>query len=301
MADRTRTQRAIRHVIIHPLQGAAILLAFAFCRLAPITWGSAFGSFMFRLIGPRLRGQRVAERNLKMAFPDLTEHQIDAMIKKVWDNLGRGAGEWASVDLIDTTGSNSRVTIEGEEEIAKLKESGKPFIAFGGHFANWEIGSLIFAQRGLPLVTIYRPASIPAVEFLFKRIRSRFMAELIPKNRGQMRHIIEAIRAGHPLGIMADQKLNEGIAVPFFGRNAMTPPVPAELALRYKCPLVPVLAERLPGVRFRFRILPPLELPTEGTHDEKVFETLVRMNAVLESWISDHPDQWFWVHRRWPD
>lgn len=301
MADRTKVQRALRRYIIHPLQGGALLFAFILCRSAPITWGSALGSFLFRTIGPRLRGDRVARSNLARAFPEIPQSRIDEIVRNVWDNLGRGAGEWAKVDLIDTTDPTSRVSVEGEEVITALRESGKPFIVFSGHLGNWEVGSLLFAQRGLPLVTIYRPAAIPAVEFLFKRIRGRFMAELIPKDRGQVRRIIEALRAGKPVGMMADQKLNEGVPVPFFGRDAMTPAVPAELALRYQIPLVPVLAERLPGVRFRYKVLPPLELPTEGTRDEMVRETLLRMNRVLEDWITEHPDQWFWVHRRWPD
>jgi len=301
MADRTENQRLFRRFVIHPVQGAFILTLFYLFRLMPITWGSAAGSFLFRTIGPRLRSDRVARRNLKMAFPDKSQDWIDRTVMEVWDNLGRGAGEWASVDLIDTRKPDSRVTVEGEEILSELKESGKSIVIFSGHIANWEISSLLLAQLGLPMVTIYRAASIPAAEYLFRRVRGRFMAELVPKDRGQMRRIIDAVRNGKTIGMLADQKLNEGLPIPFFGRDAMTPPTPAELAVRYNCPLVPVLSERLPGCRFRYKILPPLDIPTEGSRDERVRQTLVMMNKVLEDWIRERPGQWFWVHRRWPD
>lgn len=301
MADRSESQRLFRRFVLHPIQGAGIFAIFYTLRVLPITWGSALGSFLFRLIGPLLRSDRTARRNLKQAFPELSEDRIDALMQEAWDNLGRGAGEWASVDLIDTTDPNGRVRVDGEEIFTALKESDKGFILVSGHFGNWEISSLLVAQRGMPLTTIYRPASIPAMEYLFRKVRGKFMAELIPKDRSQMRHIVAAIKAGKQVGMLIDQRLNEGLPVPFFGRDAMTTPTPAEMAIRYDVPLVPVLAERLPGVRFRYKVLPPLELPTEGTREERVHATLVAMNKVLEDWIREHPGQWFWMHRRWPD
>ena len=99
---------------------------------------------------------------------------------------------------------------------------------------------------------------------------------------------------------MVDQKLNTGIAVPFFGRPAMTAPMPAQLALRFKCPLVPIRFERLPGVRYRVTFCEPLELPDSGDKDADALALMTEINQILESWIRERPEQWFWVHRRWP-
>lgn len=301
MAERGSVQRLTRRIFLYPLQGIFIGLLFLICRYIPITWASALGSWVFRVVGPRLRADKVARRNLKNCYPDMTQADIDRTVRAVWDNLGRGAGEWGQVDLIPTMGPNSRVEIVGEEIMNTAIADGGPFIAISAHMGNWEIGSLVPAQRGAPMVNIYRKASIPIVDFLFRKIRGRFSREMIPKGGSNSRRILSALKEGHPIGLLVDQKLNEGIPIPFFGRDAMTPSAPAELALRFNCPLIPVRIERLPNVRFRLTIYPPMEFPETGNRKEDVRILLTRINAMIEEWIRERPEQWFWVHRRWPD
>lgn len=301
MADRGPVQRMTRRLLLYPLQGLFIGVMFLVCRNIPITWASAMGAWFFRTIGPLLRADKVARRNLKQCYPEKTPEEIDRIIRGVWDNLGRGAGEWGQVDLIPTLGPNSRVEVVGEEILDKAIADGGQFIAVSAHMGNWEIGSLVPAHRGAPMVNVYRKASIPIMDFLFRKIRTRFCLELIPKGGANARRILAALKQGHPLGVLVDQKLNEGIPIPFFGRDAMTPSAPAELALRFNCPLIPVRIERLPNVRFRLTIHPPMEFPNSGDRKEDVRILLTRLNAMIEEWVRERPEQWFWVHRRWPD
>jgi KDO2-lipid IV(A) lauroyltransferase len=101
--------------------------------------------------------------------------------------------------------------------------------------------------------------------------------------------------------MLADQKMNDGIALPFFGRPAMTAPALAVLALRFDCDVLPARVERLAGARFRLTVYPPLPLPRSGDHHADVAMLMILVNQTLESWIRDRPEQWFWLHRRWPD
>jgi KDO2-lipid IV(A) lauroyltransferase len=101
--------------------------------------------------------------------------------------------------------------------------------------------------------------------------------------------------------MLIDQKMNDGIAVPFFGRNAMTAPAIAQLAYRHRCAVVPAVVERLEGTRFRLTISPPLELRETGDLDADVRALMVRINALVEEWVRARPEQWLWLHRRWPD
>ena len=94
--------------------------------------------------------------------------------------------------------------------------------------------------------------------------------------------------------------MNDGIAVPFFGRDAMTAPALARLGLRFRCPIVPIRTERLDGARFRFTVLPPLEMADTGDQAADVLTTMTRVNATIESWVRARPEQWLWLHRRWP-
>jgi KDO2-lipid IV(A) lauroyltransferase len=100
--------------------------------------------------------------------------------------------------------------------------------------------------------------------------------------------------------IMIDQKMNDGIPIPFFGMDAMTAPAIAQLALKFDCPVVPGYIERLGGARFRLTILPPLELPRTGNREEDIRLIMTRINATVEEWVRARPEQWLWLHRRWP-
>ncbi|MBL4691050.1 MAG: lauroyl acyltransferase, partial [Rhodospirillales bacterium] len=97
-----------------------------------------------------------------------------------------------------------------------------------------------------------------------------------------------------------DQKMNDGIPVPFFGRDVMTAPALAELALRYDCPVVPARITRLKGARFRLMALAPLELIRTGDHKADVAANMAQVNALIEQWVRDTPEQWLWLHNRWP-
>ena len=125
--------------------------------------------------------------------------------------------------------------------------------------------------------------------------------ELIPKGAIAARRAIAALRRGTNLGLLADQKMNDGIPVPFFGRLAMTAPALAILALRFDCDVLPLRVERLNGARFRVTVFPPLPLPRSGEPRADAAALMARVNAILEEWIRDRPEQWLWVHRRWPD
>ena len=89
--------------------------------------------------------------------------------------------------------------------------------------------------------------------------------------------------------------------MPFFGRDAMTTPIVAQLSLRFDCPAVPARVERLEGARFRLTLYPPLEPPGGESREAQVAARARQMNALFEEWIRARPEQWLWLHRRWPE
>ena len=294
-------KRLLKRGLIYPLQAVAIYAAYYVCRLMPIEWASAFGAFLFRTIGSRMRVDLVARRNIQRAFPEKSEAEIDAIVRGMWDNLGRGAGEYAHLDRLDVTKPDSRIEVVGREILEGLRDDGRPGILVGGHLGNWECATLVSAQFGMPLASIYRSAANPWLDRLFQNVRGGSDNEVLFKGREGAHRALAILREGGHIGVMVDQKLNTGIAVPFFGRPAMTAPMPAQLALRLKCPLVPVRFERLPGVRYRVTLYRPLALPDSGDKAADALAVMTEINLLLESWIRERPEQWFWVHRRWPD
>ena len=137
-------------------------------------------------------------------------------------------------------------------------------------------------------------AVIPRRRGLFTRISfARFRgdrAEFIPKGAVAARHAIAALRSGAHLTLLADQKMNDGIPVPFFGRPAMTAPALADLALRFDCDVLPARVERLDGARFRLTVSPPLPLPQSGEPHADAAALMAGVNATLEAWIRDRPE-----------
>ena len=295
--DDRRLSRSRR--ILYAVQNIALRGVLAVIRLVPFETASAIGGWVFRMVGPRLPADRVARGNLARAFPDFTKTDINRTVSQVWDNLGRGAAEYAHIAQMDTL-EGDRVQVIGEEHLMAARDSGAPFIIFSAHLANWEIASLAAAQRGCLLANIYRPASNPGIDRLIRSVRQQFGAELLPKGREGARGALKVMRENRPLALLIDQKLNEGLAIPFFGRDAMTASAPAELALRFRCRVLPVQLERLAHARFRVTVEPPMSLPDSGDRARDL-ETLLRgMNERVEAWVRANPGQWFWVHRRWP-
>jgi Kdo2-lipid IVA lauroyltransferase/acyltransferase len=269
-------------------------------KLLPLDCASALGGALARRIGPSLGVSEHARRNISRAFPELSEIEIGRVVSGMWDNLGRVAAEYPHLRNMCVFEPGGRVEAHGFEHVDRAVAAGRQMIVFSGHIANWEIGMLAGAQHGISVAQIYRALNNPLMDRMIARFRGD-RAELIPKGAIAARHAIAALRRGTHLGLLADQKMNDGIPVPFFGRLAMTAPALAILGLRFDCDVLPLRVERLNGARFRVTVFPPLPLPRSGEPHTDAAALMARVNATLEEWIRDRPEQWLWVHRRWPD
>ena len=267
--------------------------------LLPLDWASALGGALARTIGPRLGISKRARLNLRAALPELSETATEAVIRGMWDNLGRVAFEYPHLGKIKVF-AGERVEVRGLDNLERALAADRRVILFSGHLGNWEIAALAGGQYGLDIAQIYRAANNPLIDAMLARLRGD-LGELIPKGAVASRRAVAALRRGGHLSLLADQKLNDGTAVPFFGRDAMTAPALAALALRFDCDVLPVRVERLRGAHFRLTVYPRLALPHSGDRDADTLTLMTEVNRTLETWIRERPEQWFWVHRRWPD
>ena len=292
--------RRRRLAFSHRLQGWGAALCFGAFGLLPLDWASAVGGRLARAIGPRIGISKRARLNLDRVLPELSEAEIARTIAGMWDNLGRVAAEYPHLRKIRVFAPGGRVETHGFEHIDRAVVAGRRMIVFSGHIANWEIAMLAAVQYGISVAQIYRAANNPLVDRMINRFRGNG-SELIPKGTIAARRAIAALRRGAHLTMLADQKMNDGIPVAFFGQTAMTTSALAVLALRFDCDMLPARVERLAGARFRLTVFPPLPLPRSGNHHADVAALMTRVNQILEAWIRDRPEQWFWLHRRWPD
>src|SRR6266436_7997221 len=282
------------------LQAWGAAICFGAFGLLSLDWASAIGGWLARHVGPFLGISKRARLNLRRALPELSEIEIERVITGMWDNLGRVAAEYPHLREIRVFEAGGRVETHGFEHMDRAVAAGRRTIIFSGHIANWEIGLLAAVQYGISVAQIYRAANNPLVDRMITRFRGD-AGELIPKGTVAARRAIAVLRRGAHLTMLADQKMNDGIPVPFFGRPAMTASALAALALRFECDVLPARVERLDGARFRLTIFPPLPLPRSGEPHADAAALVAQVNATLEGWIRDRPEQWLWVHRRWPD
>jgi Kdo2-lipid IVA lauroyltransferase/acyltransferase len=221
--------------------------------------------------------------------------QREVLLNQMWENLGRTAAELPHLrKLINKDVFDKYVEVCGWENVLIAREQDKAIFFLSGHFANWEVAAVTAYVKGEPVVTAYRPANNPFVENLIQKYRAAWSPRMLHKGVKAARGLAAELARKGAAGILMDQKFNEGTPLEFLGHTAMTMTLPEELAMRYKTALLPARIERLEGFKFRITIFPALEL-SEDHH-----ASIRQLHKYFEEWIREKPDQWFWVHRRWP-
>ncbi|ASG21340.1 lysophospholipid acyltransferase family protein [Nitrospirillum viridazoti] len=305
MAKHSPRRRAFDRILGHRLEAVAAYLIYAVLGLLPLDAASAVGAWAGRIVGPRLRTHAKVLRRLQRAMPELPEERRRTIARQSWENLGRTLAEYPHIKTI-ARDWDRRVEMVGAEHLRALRDDGRPGICVTAHLANWELAGLACQKLGLPLTIVYRAPNNRWVDRLLARARRPLHALLVPKGRDAARGMVAALRGGGHIGVLPDQKLNEGIPVPFFGRDAMTGTFTADLALRYGAPIVPIRVTRLAADkggdrRFRVEAMAPLALKSSGDRAADTRAGMEAVNAVLEGWVRAHPGQWMWSHNRWPD
>ncbi len=283
-------------------EAAVFFLGIGFFRLIGLGASSAVGGFVGRNIFYRVRPiMNRARENLQAAFPEKPQAEREAIILAMCDNLGRTVAEYAHLGKFSVQGDDPRLEVVNIELGRAAVARGKGVMFFSGHFANWEMMPFAAMQIGFEGGEVYRPQNNPYIDRWLVRQRAVNGPEgQIAKGVQGTKRIFTLLRRGKSIFLLADQKTNEGIAAPFFGREAMTTPAPAMLALKLGAVLLPASNERLKGSRFRVTIHPPLEFTPTGDHERDVYLLTCAINDTIERCVRANPSQWLWIHRRWP-
>ena len=289
----------IEKYIRHPLEAAGLVVVWTVFRMLSVDRASALGGWLGRGIGPHLPVSKRARNNLRRVMPELSEAEIKKIVVDMWDNLARTAAEFPHIRKFKF-GPGERVEVTGIENIKSLAESSRPVMFYSGHIGNWELAPLTAARNGLETAFVYREANNRLVQKLYMRGRRGLTHGLIRKGAKGAREMIKVLREGRPVGMLIDQKMNDGIAVPFFGEDAMTAPALAHMAMRFDCQVIGARVIRLNGARFRVEIYPPKHVAKSGDKDADALAFLTDVNREIEGWIRERPGQWLWLHNRWP-
>jgi Kdo2-lipid IVA lauroyltransferase/acyltransferase len=284
----------------YTVEAFAMRTAFAAFGMLPIEVSSGFFGYLARWFGPLLPVSRQAERRLARALPALDARQRRDVIRRMWENFGRVLGEYPHLSALQVSGPDARIEVIGGEHLDRLRDDNAAAFLVSAHYGNWEALLRVAQLRGLDLTFVRREANNPGTEKVL-RTMGHWRGRSIAKGARGGREMLRALSNNERLFLLIDQKMNDGIAVPFFGRDAMTAPAVGRLALAYKCPVVMGRVERLQGARFRVTISPPLAFELSGEKEADTLIIMKRLNDAVEAWIRERPDQWLWLHNRWPD
>jgi len=272
----------------------------SFFRALGLKNASDLGGWLARTVGPKIPVSRRARRNMAHALPELSEAERERHIVAMWDNLGRTFAEYAHLDKFWALKPGARIEIGGMEHAEAVIAKGKGGLFVSGHCGNWELMARCIGDKGLKGTLVYRPANNPYVDAWISKRRRIGLPTIAAKGADGARAIVRTLKDNAFLAMLVDQKMNEGLSVPLFGRPAMTATGAPQLALRHGAPLVGAWCERLSNQRFRVTAYPEIPFPNTGNRDQDLYELALRLNRFLEARIRENPANWLWLHSRWP-
>jgi Kdo2-lipid IVA lauroyltransferase/acyltransferase len=271
-------------------------------RLDRVRVSNLAGWFM-RNVGPLLPEQRIGRANLRAAYPEKSDAEIEALLRGVWDNLGRVTVEFAHIDRLAEGDPWHRTFIDygpgSIERFLALRDDGKPALVFAAHLANWELPALISAADGLETSVLYRRPNLGGVADAIFALRSGTMGELVPTSMFAPIQLARALEAGRHVAMLVDQHYMKGVEVTFFGRPCMANPLMAVLAREAECAIHGTRVIRIENGRFRAEVTEPIVPARDADGRIDVAGTMQVITSVIEGWIREYPDQWLWLHRRW--
>jgi KDO2-lipid IV(A) lauroyltransferase len=265
-----------------------------------------FAGWLTRKIGPLFKEHRLGRANLRAAFPEKSDAEIEKILTGVWDNLGRIAVEFAHLDEFRVEGIGKPTpdvitySPEAQARYDRMMQSGGATISFAAHLANWELPGLAAKLIGANSAVLFRRPNIGVISDLIVRLREPLMGQLIATGLDAPLKLARLLQSGVHVGMLADQHYTKGVEVTFFGRKCLANPLIALLARQTGRPIYGMrVVRKADGNSFWGEVSDEVKpvLAADGRID--ILGTMQAITDVIETWVREYPEQWLWLHRRW--
>jgi KDO2-lipid IV(A) lauroyltransferase len=295
MAQRTLLRNVAEYVPARVL--ASVIQCFPErCNLA--TFGLA--ARVYAAVNARHR--RRAEHNIKMSFPDKSDDEVHRIAVASIEHLFQLAG----VDAIMMGRCIRPCTWHRHLDVAPSKSalpyltSDRPVMLLTGHCGNWELMGYGLSVVGYPMTALARPLDNPLLNRWLLGIREAYGLQVLTK-WGATPQMQEILEGGGRLGFIADQNAGDsGMFVPFFGRLASAYKSIALLAMRFEAPILVAMARRKRlAIDYEFVVGDIIEPSEWQDQEDPLYYITARYTRGLEKLVTDCPEQYLWLHRRW--
>jgi Kdo2-lipid IVA lauroyltransferase/acyltransferase len=276
-----------------------IWLLSSLSRLLPIDAASRLGNAVGCWIGPMLKGKTAIFRaNMAIAFPELSAAQLDQLVTRAWGRSGRVLAEYPHLATI--LSEEDRLVIDIREPIETYCNPARPCVIVTAHQSNWEVVCSAMAKLGIPNASLYSPPTNPLLDRMLLESRRALNCELLPRENSA-RLLMRALKQGQTAAMVMDRRVDDGKPIQFFGRDKLSTIMPARLALKFQCDLVPVQVERLQDARYKVTFHPPVRpRDTSASETAQAIDMIQQVHHQFENWIRQQPEDWFCSKRLWP-
>ena len=281
--------------IIYFIEFLLVEFLFIICKVIGYKSASDLGYFIGKNFGNFFRKKKSIIENLHKSkiTINISDNQF---VDNILGNYGRILTEYPFLKDFRKNKLEHFIKINGIENLDNIKNNKMPVVFVSGHFNNFELMAMQIEKHGINLAAIYRPLNNIFLNKTMEQIRTKYICRnQIKKGRSGTRQIIENIKKGNSVALMIDQRVREGIKTNFFGKEASTTTIPAQLIRKYKCDLVPIYIERRKKYYFKMFISEPIKIG----RNKSINEITEHLNKILEKMILKNIDQWIWTHDRW--
>ncbi len=232
----------------------------------------------------------IAMHNLMRAFPEKPLPELVGIAKRAYRSIGILAAEFFEIPYITKENIDKYVVFDGLEHVQTALAKGKGLLSVISHFGNWEMMPAAFPIAVGPTNIVYRPLDSPILENLTSWVRTAGGNDLIAKD-GAVLRIARLLARKKIIGILIDQNMavREGTFVNFFGRPACTTMSLAFLALKTGAPVLPAFMVRMQDGRYRFLILPEVEIVQTGDMNRDIITNTQKFNDIVEGIVRKYP------------
>ena len=279
----------------------SIISLFCIFKIIGLKNASNLGSLLGRSIGPIFRSKHITRENIKTGLGEIDIKKETEIINGMWSNIGRTFAEYMFLKDFKLNKTNfDHIKINGINYLEKIKKNNESVIFYSAHFANFELMAMELDKFGIKCAAIYRPLNNFFLNPLMEYLRMKYICpNQIPKGRMGMREIITKVKDSYSIALMVDQRVGEADRTLFFNKPAHTTTIPAQLALKYNCKLVPIFLERKEGSSFEMTVHEPYNIEKTGNDVEDIKNITLKINHIIEKMIVKNPKQWIWSHNRW--